>query len=956
MQVLLYNELNSRKIPSFPKMKRFLEADDFRSAEVKKVGDNLYRAKLDSTNRLLFSIYHHGSQAYALILECIENHAYEKSRFLERGVTIDEAKIPHVKALDDIPKKALVYLNPKAKQFNLLDKVISFDSSQQSVYTLQPPLIVIGSAGSGKTALTLEKMKEAVGDVLYVTQSPYLVKNSRDLYYGCNYENEDQQVDFFSFQEFIESIHVPAGREVTFADFDLWFGKRRQSSGISDSHKLFEEFKGVLTGSITDSAWMDRDSYLSLGVKQSIFTEQERESVYAVFEKYLAFLHDEQLYDANIISFDYLSRLEPRYDFVVIDEVQDITNTQLSLILKSLRNPNDFVICGDSNQIVHPNFFSWSKVKSFFYQQSDREIESGTTAAQPKAPAGNLIRILNTNYRNSPQVTEVANRLLKVKNARFGSIDRESNYLVESNGHNQGQVHLLRDSEQLKRELDRKTSQSTHFAIIVMQPQQKDQVRQFFQTPLVFSVQEAKGLEYENVILLNFISGDERRFQEISKGVDHDMLEADLTYGRAKDKNDKSLEVYKFHINSLYVAITRAVKNLYIVESKPKQRLLNLLGLANAQDTLALAEQGSSFQEWQQEAHKLELQGKKEQAEQIRSQILKQKSVEWEVLTEEAVTTLRHKAIEEGNKKAKLALYEYALVYRDQVLMNDLLEVGFAPAKNPKRGIDTLNQKYYMTYQAKTPVAVLRQVDRYGTDFRDQFNQTPLMIAARFGNAELIQQLSELGADTELLNNSGFNAFQIALEQACHDARFATKKLGQIYDAVEPGSMSIQIDGKLIKLDNHLMEFTLLNLMICMFYQTLPTNYVRKNGAFSTKDFVDALQDFPDSVIPAKRKKRSYISSILSKNEISRDNKYNRKLFYRIKRGEYIINPQLSVRVAGEWKNIYTVLQPDLLALKRQGKSHYAYFDYDELTQKKLDELKSYIRLWVTGNQSGRAT
>ncbi len=55
MNVLLYNEIDPAKIPGFKKMRAYLEADDFRSAEVKKVGDNLYRARLDRSNRLLFS-------------------------------------------------------------------------------------------------------------------------------------------------------------------------------------------------------------------------------------------------------------------------------------------------------------------------------------------------------------------------------------------------------------------------------------------------------------------------------------------------------------------------------------------------------------------------------------------------------------------------------------------------------------------------------------------------------------------------------------------------------------------------------------------------------------------------------------------------------------------------------------------------------------------------------------
>ena len=55
MHVLLYNQLHAKHIPHFPKMQGLLEAGDFRSADVKKIGENLYRARLDHSNRLLFS-------------------------------------------------------------------------------------------------------------------------------------------------------------------------------------------------------------------------------------------------------------------------------------------------------------------------------------------------------------------------------------------------------------------------------------------------------------------------------------------------------------------------------------------------------------------------------------------------------------------------------------------------------------------------------------------------------------------------------------------------------------------------------------------------------------------------------------------------------------------------------------------------------------------------------------
>ena len=538
MQVLLYNALNPKVIPGFAKMKAFLEKDDFQSADVKKVGDNLYRARLNRNDRILFSVYRHQNQVYALILEHIKNHAYEKSRFLRQSVVIDEEKIPNVKTVTEIKEEPLSYLNPAQKTFNVLDKIISFDESQSSIYNIQPPLVVIGSAGSGKTVLVLEKMKHAIGDILYVSLSSYLVNNSRDLYYSHHYDNDDQQVDFLSFQEFLESIQVPEGKPVTFRQFEQWFSRYRQGTQLKDANKLFEEFRGVITGPATDKSWLSREDYQALGIKESIFLAEERDAVYTIFEKYLVFLSDNNLYDSNVISHHYLEKIEPYYDFIVVDEVQDLTNIQLYLIIKSLQQKEAFILCGDSNQIVHPNFFSWSKVKSLFYTQNDLKHSD------------QLIRILNTNYRNSPQVTDIANKILKIKSHRFGSIDKESHYLVESNGHNQGEVILLKDNDHIKEELDKKTKASTQFAVIVMTAEQKPAAQQHFSTPLVFTIQEAKGLEYENIILYNFLSQEEQRYREISRGVELEDLDRPIKFSRVKDKTDKSLEVYKFYVNS----------------------------------------------------------------------------------------------------------------------------------------------------------------------------------------------------------------------------------------------------------------------------------------------------------------------------------------------------------------------------------------------------------------------
>ena len=943
MKVILYNQLDPKKIPNFEKTKRFLEAGDFRSAEVKKIGDNLYRTRLDRSNRLLFSIHTYQEQPYILVLEYIAQHQYDKSRFLRRGVTIDESKLPALDTPGEIEAEPLVYLNPKLPTFNLLNKIISFDDAQQDVYTMQPPFVVIGSAGSGKTALTLEKMKEAPGEVLYVTRSPYLVRNSRNLYYALSYENDDQEVSFLSFAEYLASLRVPEGQEMSFREFSQWFARHRMVSKLKDPHQLFEEFKGVLTGTSLESPHLSREEYLSLGIKQSIFSPEEREPVYALFLKYKTFMQENGLYDANMLSYQYLPLVQPRYDFIVVDEVQDLTTIQLQLILKALRTPRGFVLCGDANQIVHPNFFSWSKLKSFFYKQDDLE-----TPAE-------LIRILNSNYRNSAQVTEVANRILKLKTARFGSVDRESHYLVRSSADKQGTVLLLPHTKENTGELNQKTHLSTRFAVVVMHPNQKAEAKAHFQTPLVFSIQEAKGLEYDNIILYNFTSADEARFREITRDVSpEELMDAELSYGRAKDKSDKSLEIYKFHINALYVAMTRAVENLYLIEANPHQHLFKLLGLTPAEGPLELAEQGSSLETWRQEARKLELQGKQEQAEEIRSQILKLKGVPWEVLKGETLNTLEERALERNDKEAKLLLFEYALVYGDRTRMNALAEAGFKPATRPEKSIKLLNQKYFFPYDVRKPDLMLREVDQFGIDFRNPFNQTPLMIAARLGNEPQVERLVEMGADTGLINNVGFNAFQIALEQACSDPGYAAKKLEAVYERLEPQDMVIQVDGRLVKLDNRSMEFLMLNLMIAMFYTRLGEKIVRGGGAFSSGDFVEVLSHFPDTVVPTRRKKRAYISSILSKNEVSREDKYNRKLFRRLKQGHYIINPKLSPWVEDGWRNIYDLLSLEALGYQRTETSDRFTRDLDAFRQRQLQRFRTLVEQLQLEGDSAR--
>ena len=106
MKILEYNDLDySRVRRQYEKITACLEKGDFRSADVRKLQEHgLYRAKLDDANRLIFKIVTYKGIRYALMLEVILNHAYERSKFL-RGVKIDEAKIPGVEDTAQIKRK-----------------------------------------------------------------------------------------------------------------------------------------------------------------------------------------------------------------------------------------------------------------------------------------------------------------------------------------------------------------------------------------------------------------------------------------------------------------------------------------------------------------------------------------------------------------------------------------------------------------------------------------------------------------------------------------------------------------------------------------------------------------------------------------------------------------------------------------------------------------------------------
>ncbi len=906
MLLLEYEGLDTRHLESaYRKTVDQLRRGDWRSAQVKKLAPSpYYRARLDHSNRLLFQLRRHGNQACVLALEVIRNHAYEKSRFL-RGAAVDDSKLPDLLSPDEpiADLKALPVALSGQTRFHMLDKVLLFDEAQDAVFRLTPPLVIVGSAGSGKTALTLEKMKQLNGDVLYTTQSAFLAQHARNLYFSNGFEAPDQEADFLSFRELLETIHVAPGRELTYRDFRDFLRRQQQSVGRFDGHMLYEEFRGVLAGSRADRPWLSVDDYAALGVRQSIFTAESRPVVHGLFEKYLQWMKDAGLYDSSIMAQEYVAHTQPRYDFVVVDEVQDLTIAQLALCVKLLRTPGQFLLCGDANQIVHPNFFSWAQIKTLFWR--DENLAAG-------AP----LHVLRANYRNAAPVNRLANRLIKLKQRRFGSIDRESNFLVQSRTARDGGVTFLPDRDAIKRDLDEKTRKSARFAVIVLRDEAKEEARHFFHTPLVFSVQEAKGLEYDHIILYNLISSARQEFGEIAQGIAHNDLDGDeLEYSRARDKTDKSLETFKFFVNSLYVAMTRAVEHLYVIESDTRHALLGLLGLGRVDEKVNVANQQSSAEEWQREARRLELQGRQEQADDIRRSVLRQQAVPWAVFDATRFRELRRQVLDTKNasSKARQQLMDIAAFYREARLFAHLSGVSSFDSAMLDRAAANAMHKYGGSYSKPQFKDVLAQTEQYGVDLRNVFNCTPLMMAARANNIALAQALLERGANAEATDNYGRNAFQLFLDGATRGATPNAERFTSMYRLLAPTSVSLRYADRLYKLDQRTIEFVLYNVCAATTKSSIQDER-RRNSGLDTAWLLEVLDCWPAAVLSPDRKRRQYLSGVLARNEISRDYAYNRRLFLRTRQGEYVLNPLLEVRAGEDWVSICELLNYSLIS------------------------------------------
>ncbi|MGH6637899.1 MAG: ankyrin repeat domain-containing protein, partial [Polaromonas sp.] len=396
-----------------------------------------------------------------------------------------------------------------------------------------------------------------------------------------------------------------------------------------------------------------------------------------------------------------------------------------------------------------------------------------------------------------------------------------------------------------------------------------------------------------------------------------------------RDKTDRSLELFKFYVNALYVALTRAVDQLLLVESDTGHPLLQLLDLRTAEALTLAQAQTSSQQEWAQEARRLELQGKQEQADAIRQNVLKTQKPNWPVWDEAALQELLPKALQpvQISNKPRQALLDYALWHGQSGWVHGLVAASrFEPALQIAQAMDAASHHRFYPVAAAQEAAkfipkkvavvaerqrqpyagrafkeVLRQCDQFGVDHRTYFNATPLMLAAQCGNVPLVEALLERGADPRVRDHYGHSAWDCALERFLDDPAHTQHHLDALYPLLSPPVLDVQTGARLIRLERHQGEYWLLGLMLAsykkLYSQAVPNPQVQRNlKGFCADHLMRHTERLPDSVLRPERRRRTYFNGVLARAEVHSSYQPSRQLWLRSQNGYYTFNPELQLR------------------------------------------------------------
>ncbi len=293
-----------------------------------------------------------------------------------------------------------------------------------------------------------------------------------------------------------------------------------------------------------DASLMTLFEYERLGRKRAPAFREDREELHSIARWYDEQVGSRRLWDEIDLTRAALRALEqpsarpPAYDFVACDEVQDLTDVQLSLLIRLPENPRRILLAGDPKQIVNPSGFRWEEARRLFF---DRRLP---------VPE---VHHLTLNFRCAGSIVLLSNALLELKRRLLGVQSDEK----LDQWRYQGRPPCLVEGVAAEELLEQVRLAGADRIILTRSEAERDRLKRELGTELVMTIREAKGLEFSSVLLWKFAEGAEEIWKAILRVETGQFREARLRH----------------EINLLYVGVTRARHSLIVYDGAAPSRL-----------------------------------------------------------------------------------------------------------------------------------------------------------------------------------------------------------------------------------------------------------------------------------------------------------------------------------------------------------------------------------------------
>ena len=330
---------------------------------------------------------------------------------------------------------------------------------------------------------------------------------------------------------------------------------RGSAGAAGECARVLDEVLRLAEKSASDfaSPLLSIEEYLALGKKRAPAFLYDRREIHAIAEFYQERLARTGRWDEIDLSKAALRRMdgaveEFSWDLVVCDEVQDLTDVQVSLIFRLASDPRSVVLTGDPRQIINPSGFRWEEVKNKLFERG------------LPVPA---VHRLSLNFRCVGSIVRLSNALLDLKADLVGLSDTEMREEWKFGGRPPLLLAGLSESEVLERIDFRAAGQ----AILTRTAGDRDALKKALATELVFTIAEAKGLEFDTVFLWRFC-GDP----------DAEAIWRSIAAGGSVERD--RVPHLRHELALLYVAVTRARNTLILYDGESPSVIWDIGSLA----------------------------------------------------------------------------------------------------------------------------------------------------------------------------------------------------------------------------------------------------------------------------------------------------------------------------------------------------------------------------------------